>query len=318
MMSAQPTQATAFAPATVANVAVGFDILGFALEQIGDQITVERLNKKPEGSPVFIEDISGFESSLPWEAHLNVATAGLLKLHEDHSLNYCFRVRIKKGIPIASGMGGSAASAIGALVAANALLDSPLSKNEILHYAMIGETLASGSGHLDNIAPCLYGGLTLIRDTDPLEILTIPVPKKILCVLVHPHLQLETRKSRAALRPEITLKQHVKQTANFGGFLIGCFQEDIELLSRSLKDVLIEPQRASLIHGFNAAKEAALSAGALGVSISGSGPSVFAWVTSQDLGKKVAQALVDSFRNSGIKSDFWISPINVEGAKLIS
>jgi homoserine kinase len=316
-MNKKLTKATAFAPATVANVAVGFDILGFAIEQIGDQITVERIHQKPQGSPVVIEEISGCESPLPLDAKLNVATAGLLELHKNLDLNYGFRVWIKKGIPIASGMGGSAASAVGALVATNALLDSPLSKKEILKYALVGETVASGAGHPDNIAPCLYGGLTLVRETNPLDILTIPVPKKILCVLVHPHLQLETRKSRAALRPEITLKQHVKQSANFGGFLIGCFEENLELISVSLKDILIETQRAAMIHGFIAAKEAALKAGALGASISGSGPSVFAWVSSTESGKKVAQALTDSFKNSGTQADSWISPINREGAKLV-
>ncbi|MEO5968611.1 MAG: homoserine kinase [Bdellovibrionia bacterium] len=310
-------KATAFAPATVANVAVGFDILGFALEEIGDEVTIERINRPPQGLPVVIEEISGCASPLPLDAKLNVATAGLLELHKDQNLNFGLRVWIKKGIPIASGMGGSAASAIGALVATNALLDSPLSKKEILKYAMIGEAVASGAAHPDNIAPCLYGGLTLVRETNPLDILAIPVPKQILCVLVHPHLQLETRKSRAALKSEITLKQHVKQTANFGGFLIGCFEENLELISLSLKDVLIEPQRASLIHGFLAAKEAALKAGALGVSISGSGPSVFAWVSSQESGKRVAQALTDSFKNSGTQADSWVSPINMEGAKLI-
>jgi len=311
------TRATAFAPATVANVAVGFDILGFALDKIGDEITVERLNDRPKGSPIIIEEITGSEIPLPLDAKLNVATAGLLELLDDQNLHYGFRVWIKKGIPIASGMGGSAASAVGALVAANSLLDSPLSKKELLKYAMIGEALASGTGHADNIAPCLYGGLTLVRETNPLDILSIPVPKRIVCVLVHPHLRLETRKSRAALSSEITLKQHVKQSANFGAFLVGCFQENLELIALSLKDILIEPQRASLIQGFTAAKEAALKAGALGASISGSGPSVFAWVSSKETGQKVARALTDSFQSSGTYADAWISPINLEGAKLL-
>jgi homoserine kinase len=317
-LSGSNKKVTAFAPATVANVAVGFDILGFALEGIGDQITVERLNHKPTGTPIIIEGITGIANPLPLDPSYNVATAGLLDLIQDRQLNHGFRVWIHKGIPIASGMGGSAASAIGSLVAVSALLDTPLTRKEILEYALVGEALASGAGHPDNVAPCLYGGLTLVRELQPLEILSIPIPEKIQCVLVHPHLTLETRRARAALSAEVPLKVMVKQTALLGGFLTGCFQNDIPLISRSMKDLIIEPQRAGLISGFTDAKKAALKAGALGASISGSGPSIFAWVDSANQGVSVQSAVTESFKKFGIESDSWITQIDRKGAKIIS
>lgn len=309
-------QATAFAPATVANVAVGFDVLGFPIHPVGDQITVSKVALNPE-MPVSIHSISGVETQLPQSIYRNTATLGLIELIKDLSLDFGFEVSIQKGISLGSGMGGSAASAVGAMVAANELLDQPISQDQLLHYALKGEVVASGDFHADNVAPCLYGGLTLIQSMSPLRIIQIPVPSSIHCVLIHPHARLNTRKSRAVLKSQITLKDHVRQSACLAGLISGCFLNDIELIQNSLSDQLIEPQRAHLIHGFEEVKASALEAGAIGCSISGSGPSVFAWVSSSSQAKKVEEAMKVSFLKHGVEVDSWISPIHQKGAQVI-
>lgn len=323
-------QATVFAPATVANVAVGFDLFGFPIEGVGDQITVVR-KKEPAVSVEILNSsipipgsisggISGgipaaIPAAIPADPLRNTASVGLIQLIKDLSLTYGFHVIIKKGIPLGSGMGGSAASAVGAIVAANALLEKPLSERALLKYALIGEATASGSAHTDNIAPCLHGGLVFTQEE---KVIQIPVPSSLFCVLVHPHSVVETRTARAILKKEIKLADHVIQSRNLAGLITGCFTNDLDLIRQSLKDVLIEPQRASLIPGFYAAKEAALSEGALGFSISGSGPSVFAWVGSRNSAEAVQKGIQKAFKAEGVESDPWISLIHPRGARIIS
>ena len=203
-------------------------------------------------------------------------------------------------------------------MAANSLLESPLPKEKLLKYALLGEQATSGASHPDNIAPCLLGGLTLVLSTDPFRYVSLPVPEEILAVIVHPHVRVETREARNILTKDISLVNHVRQSASLGGFISGCFRGDLEMIRESLSDFLIEPQRAPLIPGFAEVKAAALKKGALGASISGSGPSVFALVTSAALAVQVREAMVNAFGEHGLTNvDSWISPVNRQGARII-
>lgn len=305
--------ATAFAPAGIGNVAVGFDTLGHSIEAIGDRVTVSRL----EEPVVRIVDITGCDSPLPRAPERNTATAGLLVMIEELELPFGFAVSIDKGIPLGSGMGGSAASAVGALVAANALLDEPLGPAGLLHYALVGETVASGSAHADNLAPGLYGGLTLVRAMDPADVVRIPVPDGIRCVLVHPHLRVDTRTARGLLPQEVSLRVFVQQSANLAGFVAGCHTGDLELIRRSFSDLIAEPHREHLIPGFRAIRHAALEEGALGCSISGGGPSMFAWCAGDAVAARVRDVMVRVFEAHDVHVDHWISPINEVGARLL-
>ncbi len=314
-------RATAFAPASVANVAVGFDLLGFSIDVAGDKVTVER-TQSPE---VTIQQISGLIQNLPVDPSKNTATAGLIQLVQDQELDFGFRVSIEKGIPFSSGMGGSAASAVAAIVAANALLAAPLTNQEMITYALIGEAQASGSFHADNIAPCFFGGLTLSRVTQDtngvgrprVEVIPLPLPSQVYCVLVHPHLSVETKTARGILKQEVALKTHIEQSASLAAFIAGCFRDDIDLLARSLRDVLIEPQRAHLIPGFQKVKEAALKNGALGCSISGAGPSVFAWVQGEERARSAQHAMCAAFQDAQLATSSWAVPLQSAGARLI-
>ncbi len=306
------TSATAFAPATIANVAVGFDLLGFPIEGVGDHVTVTKTSKPG----VEITSIEGVPSPIPLDANKNTATVGLIKLLLDLKAPFGFSVSISKGIPMSSGMGGSASSSVAAVVAANALLDEPLPIERLFYYAMLGEFVASGGLHGDNIAPCLYGGLTLCRSIDPVDIIQIPTPKEVFCVLIHPDIEVSTKESRGKLKKEISLKDHVLQSAEMGGFISGCFKNDLNLIARSFQDIIIEPQRASQIPGFLAAKSAAHSHHAIGCSISGSGPSVFAWARSKEEAIKIETVMVNEFKKVNLKTDSWISPISLQGARI--
>lgn len=311
--------ATAFAPATVANVAVGFDILGFAIESVGDVVTVSVTN---DGSVSINEilDVTGDPASLdgPLDAEKNAATVGLIKLRDDLRLDFGFQVGLRKGIALGSGMGGSAASAVGGLIAANSLLETPLPREALMKYALIGEQAASGASHPDNIAPCLLGGMTLVLSGDPFRYVLLPVPEEILTVIIHPRIRLDTRRARAILKADVSLAGHVRQSASLAGFISGCFRNDVEMIRQSLDDFLIEPQRAPLIPGFAEVKAAALQQGALGASISGSGPSVFALVTSEQTAARVRDAMESAFRAQGVTEvDSWISPVSLQGARIV-
>lgn len=316
---AGPWSATAFAPATVSNVAVGFDILGFAVESIGDRATVSTT----EEPSVTVAGVTGDEhargySEIPLDSSRNTAAVGLVRLREDLGLEYGFRLLLHKGIAVGSGMGGSAASAVAALVAANSLLERPLTKEALLEYALLGERAASGSAHPDNAAPCLFGGLTLVTSTSPFRRVQLPVPAQILTVLVHPHSRVDTREARQMLRAEVPLAAHVEQSASLAGFVAGCYTGDLELIRACFRDVLIEPQRAALIPAFGRVKAAAIEAGAIGAAISGSGPTVFAWATSAESAELVRGSMVRAFSEHGAaEADSWVSPVSVRGARLV-
>jgi homoserine kinase len=303
----------------VANVAVGFDILGYAVEAAGDEVTVAA-TERAGVRVVEITDATGTlgAGALPSDAPKNTATAGLLRLREDLGLEFGFDVSVRKGIALGSGMGGSAASAVAALVAANALLERPLPKESLLKYAMLAEAVASGAAHPDNVTPCLFGGLTLVYSADPVRHVRLPVPDGLLTVLVHPRIRLDTRDARAVLKPSVALEDHVRQSANLGGFVAGCFLNDLRLVKSSFEDLVIEPQRAALIPAFARAKAAALAEGAVGLSISGSGPSVFAWADSARTAEAVRQGVVSAFRSDGVAEvDSWVGPVSQEGARVV-
>jgi homoserine kinase len=307
------TQATVFSPAGVGNVGVGFDILGHAIHGVGDRVTVRRLDEPV----VRIAAITGIAGPLPTRPEENTASAGLLALVRDQELPFGFEIEIEKGIPLGSGMGGSAASAVGSVVAANALLDEPLDPLELFRYALVGETVASGSAHGDNLAPGLFGGLTLVRSMSPPDVVRIPVPEAIRCVLVYPHARVDTRMARGILPAEIPMKTHVAASANIAGLIAGCYSGDLELIGRSLHDVLVEPHRERLIPGFQSVKAAAIESGALGCTISGAGPSVFAWCAGDEIAERVRTAMRSAFAAEGLETDGWISPVNQTGAEIL-
>jgi len=311
--TATASTATAFAPASVGNVAVGFDILGHTVAALGDRVTVTRRTEPG----VSIRSITGVVLDLPLAAEKNTAGMAALALQRELALPFGFDLDVVKGIPLGSGLGGSAASAVAAVVAAAALVDRPLDRTQLLKYAMQGEAVASGSVHVDNIAPSLFGGLVLTVGVDNPHVKQIPVPESVRCVLVHPHMVLATREARAILGKTITLSDSIWQQANLAGFLAGCFTSDLPLIRESLLDVIIEPQRQVLIPGFAAVKQAALGGGALGCSISGAGPTVFAWAEARDA-EKVRDGMVAAFRAHGLESDSWVSAIDRQGARVVS
>ncbi|MCL6711400.1 homoserine kinase [Pseudomonas sp. R2.Fl] len=302
--------ASAFSPASVGNVGVGFDILGHVIEGAGDTVHVRRI-AAPE---VRIAAIRGATVDLPRDAHGNTAGAALISLLEAERPGFGFEIEIEKGIPLGSGMGGSAASCVAALVAANALLPRPLSREALYPHALVGEAVASGGRHGDNLGPMLLGGLVLSTAD---RLVPIPVPEAWHCVLVHPDAVLETRRARAALAGAYELKEFVAQSAHLALLLAGCQRGDATLVREGLNDVLIEPRRAPLIGGFDAAKAAALAAGAMGASISGAGPSVFAWFESRTRAEAAAPGIQAAFAAAGFGSQAWVSPIAAPAARLL-
>jgi homoserine kinase len=305
-------RATVFAPASVGNVAIGFDILGFAVDALGDRVTVAR----SEQPGVTVTRIAGIAGELPRDPKRNTAGQALLAMQEALRLDFGFAMEIEKGIPLGSGLGGSAASAVGAVVAANALLQQPCSRLELLKFAMQGEAVASGSLHVDNIAPSLFGGLVLTVGIDHPRVKQIPVPPDVRAVILHPHMFLSTKQARAILRRTVDLSDFVWQTANLAGFISGCYTNDLDMIRASFEDVVIEPQRQALIPGFQDVRAAAMAAGALGCSISGAGPTTFAWARQTDAAQ-VKEAMRQQFARKSIETDEWIVEIETTGARVI-
>lgn len=305
-------QATAFAPATVGNVGIGFDILGHTVQSVGDRVTARRTQTQG----VRIRAIAGVQTDLPLEPERNTAGKAAMSLWQASGEPGGVELEIEKGIPLGSGLGGSAASAVAAVVAVNALLAKPRTTLELLKFAMHGEQVASGSIHVDNIAPSLFGGLVLTVGVDNPRIKQIPVPASIRCVLVHPHMFLSTREARGILSRTVTLSDFVWQTANLSGFISGCYSNDLDMIRESLEDVVIEPQRQALIPGFLDVRAAAMGGGALGCSISGAGPTVFAWCEEPNAAR-IRDAMAAAFQSHGLPSDAWITSIEPVGARLL-
>ena len=302
--------ATAFAPASVGNIGVGFDILGHTIVGPGDRATVRRI----DAPKVRIAAIRGCAVELPLEAPRNTAGAALIAMIEDLKPPFGFEIELDKGIAYGSGMGGSAASCVAALVAANALLDSPLTREQLYPYALAGEAVASGGYHGDNVGAMLLGGIVLATAD---RLVRIPAPAKWHCVLVHPEATLETRRAREALKGAYALTEFIAQSTNLALVLSGCHRGDADLVRAGLHDVLIEPRRAALIPGFARVKQAALDHRALGASISGAGPSVFAWFESLVAAELAAPAMRAAFATSGIASETFVSRVNGPAAGLV-
>lgn len=305
-------RATAFAPASVGNAAVGFDILGFSVDALGDRVTVERTDE----SGVAIRRITGIAGDLPLDPPQNTAGRAILAMLEAARPEFGFALEIAKGIPLGSGLGGSAASAVAAVVAANSLLRRPFDEISLLKFAMQGEAVASGSLHADNVAPSLLGGLVLTVGVSTPRPKRIPVPEGLRAAVVHPHFFVATREARAILKRTVDLADFVRQTANLGGFISGCCTNDIDLIRHSFDDVVIEPQRRALIPSFGAVREAAMREGALGCSISGAGPSMFALVLERDA-NRVLNAMRAAFAGASIETDGYLVKFAEGGARLV-
>lgn len=304
-------QATAFSPASVGNVAVGFDLLGHTVAGPGDRATV-RVIAEPR---VRVAAIRGIAGALPMEPESNTAGRALMALHAACGLSHGFELELDKGIALGSGMGGSAASCVAALIAANALLERPLSREALYPFALDGEAVASGGRHGDNLGPMLLGGL-VIATAD--RLVPLEVPAAWHCVLVHPEQVLETRRAREALAGSYELKGFVAQASNLALVLAGCARGDAGLVRAGLADVLVEPRRAHLIPGFGGVKQAAIAADAMGASISGAGPSVFAWFESRAAAERAVAPMQDAFAAVGVASQAWVSPVAGPRAEVIA
>jgi homoserine kinase len=304
-----------FAPATVANVACGFDIFGFAVASPGDEVILTR----SETPGVRITDIIGDEGRLPREASRN--TAGIsIQTYLKHigKSDLGIEMVLNKQMPLGSGLGSSAASAVAGVYAVNELLGRPLTPLQLLPFAMEGERIACGSAHADNVGPSLLGGFVMVRSYNPLDVVRIQTPASLFCTLVHPDIEVNTKDARFILKNEVSLKNTIIQMGNVAGLIAGLMTPDYDLISRSLVDVIIEPVRAILIPEFNEVKQAALDAGALGCSISGSGPSMFALSRDVDTAEQIGAAMQQAFLAVGITSEAYVSEINQEGPKVLA
>lgn len=298
-----------FSPATVANVSCGFDVLGFCLDSIGDEMVIRKTTEKG----IRITKIEGYD--LPFEVEKNVAGVSALAMYEAANPNCGFEIEIYKHIKPGSGVGSSSASAVGSVYGMNVLLGNPYSKTELTAFAMKGEAVASQSEHADNIAPALFGGFTLVKSLDPLEVLQIPTPSDLFAVVIHPQIEIKTADARKILPKTIALKEAITQWSNVGSLVHGLHTNDYDLISRSLKDVVVEPFRSQLIPGFESIKKTALAHGALGTGISGSGPSVFSLCKSEASALDVEKAIRETYKKESIPFEIYVSKINLNGIK---
>jgi len=304
---------TAFAPASIGNVCVGFDMLGLALAAVGDRVTAKRIEKPG----VHVAEVRGLDGEihpyLSTATKHNTASIAALALWQAHGDSSGLELVVRKGVPLQSGMGSSAASAVAAAVAVNALLPEPLAHEDLLPYALEGEAYASGGAHADNVAPSLIGGLVLCPPVLLPKAIELPTPTGIASVLVHPELQIHTAQSRKGLAKGYSQEQWLSQQGYLAGFIAGCAADDHDLIRQSFHDVIIEPQRSVSIACFDQVKEAALRANALGASISGSGPSLFA-LCKESNASNVASAMEQACRASGLECQSWVSPMTTPGA----
>lgn len=300
-----------FAPATIANVSCGFDVLGLCLDTVGDEMTIRKTNEKG----IKITKITG--QDLPLETEKNVAGVAVLALLKQLNSEVGFEIEIYKNIKPGSGIGSSAASSAGAVFGVNKLLGEPFSLQELVPFAMEGEKLASGTAHADNVAPALFGGFTLVRSYNPLDIIKIEAPSELYAAVIHPQIEVKTADARSVLKQTVSLKQSVIQLGNLGGLISGLYTANYELIGRSLHDELVEPHRSILIPEFENVKKAALKAGALGSGISGSGPSIFALCKGKNDAEKVGKAMASVYESIEIDFDVHVSKINTNGIKIL-
>ncbi|MEJ6981700.1 homoserine kinase [Pedobacter sp. P351] len=303
-----------FAPATIANVVCGYDILGLAVDAPGDEVIMRR--KSEPG--VIITKISGDDGRLPMDASRNTVSASVQHyLHHIGRADVGVEIELHKKMPIGSGLGSSSASTVAGLFAINALLDNPLSKMELVPFAMKGEELACGTGHADNVAPAILGGFVLIRSYEPLDIIKLSYPENLHCAIVFPEVDVPTRDARKMIREKVLLKDAVVQWGNIAGLVTGLFMKDLDLIGRSMKDVLVEPVRSILIPDFYKMREIALENGAISFGISGSGPSVFAFTKDADTSVKITTAIQQHLSKLNIGSQAYTSAVNADGPKIL-
>ena len=301
-----------FCPATIANISCGFDVLGVALDSVGDEMVI----RKVPGKGIRITKLVG--QDIPMQTEKNVAGVAGLALLAESDYEGGFEIEIFKKIKAGSGIGSSAASSAGAVWGMNQLLGEPFSTSKLVEFAMEGERLASGVAHADNVAPALFGGFTLVRSYEPLDIIPINSPSELYATVIHPQIEVKTSDSRKILKTNITLKDGIKQWGNVGGLIAGLFTEDYDLIGRSLVDHIVEPIRSILIPGFDDVKVNSMAAGALGCGISGSGPSIFAFSKGEDIAQEVALAMKNVYQNIGIDYDVHVSKINTQGIKILN
>ncbi|MCH8485692.1 MAG: homoserine kinase [Candidatus Cyclonatronum sp.] len=298
-----------FAPATVANVACGFDALGFAIHEPGDEVIVRK-----SGTPgLRITKITGDGGRLPLSTEKNTAGVSALALLSETGYTGGIEMEIHKKMPLGSGLGSSSASSVAAVVAVNELIGSPFERGELLRFAMEGERAACGVAHADNVGPSLLGGFVLIRSYAPLDVVQLPVPEELWCSVIHPHVEILTEDARNVLRRRIRLEDAVVQWSNLGGLIAGLYERNYQLIGRSLNDIIFEPTRSLLIPGFDMIKQAAMQTGALGCSISGSGPSVFALSRGEAKAAEVAAAMQTALNKAGLESETYVSSLNRQG-----
>ena len=315
MTTASPQEVRVFAPATVANVACGFDVLGFAIDAPGDEV-VARHSDKPG---LRITKITGDDGKLPLDIEKNTAGVAALDLLRHLGMSdRGIELEIHKKMPFGSGLGSSAASSVGGVYAVNKLIGEPLSKKQLLPFAMQGEVSADGAWHADNVGPSLLGGILFIRSNQELDFAQIPVPKNLWAAVVHPEIEILTKTAREILPTEIPMVNATQQIGNLGGLILGLVQEDYAMIGRSIHDVIAEPRRQKLIPEFYNAKRAAMSNGALGFSISGAGPSVFALCEGEETAQRVGKSISAVFERIDLESQCYVSRINEEGVQVIS
>jgi homoserine kinase len=306
------TEIKIFCPATIANLSCGFDVLGLCLATAGDEMIV----RKSDVKGVRITKIVG--ADLPLETENNVAGVAALAMLEEIETEFGFEIEIYKHIKAGSGIGSSAASSAGAVFGINELLGRPFTRKELVKFAMQGEKLASGNAHADNVAPALLGGFTLVRCSNPLDIIKIESPSELYATVVHPQIELKTSDARSVLKQTVSLKSAITQWGNVGGLVAGLYTQDYELIGRSLHDEIIEPIRSMLIPGFDLIKQTAYDNGALGSGISGSGPSIFALSKGKENADKIAKAMSAVYEEMNLPYEIHVSKVNDEGMKIIS
>ena len=300
-----------FAPATVANVAVGYDILGFAIDDLGDELIV----REGTNPGLKISAVRGMKS-LTKDIMKNTAGFAAYKLMEHLDIiDMPIEIELIKNMPVGTGLGSSAASAVVGAFAINEYLGKPASEKEVLRCATLAEELADGSFHGDNVAPSLMGGIILIRDNPSLDVIRLPVIEGLRAVVIYPHIKILTKDSRSVLSDQISLESHITQSGNLAAFVAALYRMDLDGLQRSLEDVVIEPQRAKLIPHFYDMKEAALHHGALGFSISGAGPSMFALCANSIIAENIVDSAKQLFADKGVEITTYNSLINLQGAK---
>ena len=301
-----------FSPATVANVSCGFDVLGFCLDSVGDDMVIRKTKKKG----IHITKIEGFD--LPFETELNVAGVSALTMYNAIDVDFGFEIEIYKNIKPGSGIGSSAASAVGSVFGMNELLGRPFNKTQLTEFAIKGEAIASECEHADNLAPALFGGFTLVKGIAPMQILSIPSPDDLYATIIHPLIKIKTSESRAILPKNVPLTDAITQWANLGSLVHALHTSNYDLISDSLNDVIVEPHRSKLIPHFDDVKKAALKSGALGAGISGSGPSIFSLSKGKQTALNVRDAMLNIFEKTGIEFNIHVSKINTEGVKIIT